>query len=256
MSNAIEVTFTPTEFGAFGRRDLGQTVAVVFDVLRATTTMLTALSAGAERIIPVAEIAEALALRQTDPDVLLAGERNGLLIGADLTGGVRFDLGNSPREFTPDRVRGRTVVMTTTNGTRALRACAGALRTWVGGFVNLGALTRLIERHRPTRLLLVCSGTLEQAAIEDTLAAGALADAVWPLYADGQVADSAQIARHLYRQFAADLPGAMSFSRNGRRLLGRPELRDDVGFCLRPDTVKITAEMYADGAVRRLEADA
>lgn len=215
--------------------------------------MLTALAAGADRIIPVAEIGEALALRRTNPDVLLAGERDGLLIGADLTGGVRFDLGNSPREFTPDRVRGRTVVMTTTNGTRALRACAGALRTWVGGFVNLGTLTRLIERHRPARLLLVCSGTLEQAAIEDTLAAGALADAVWPLCAGGQVADSAQMARLLYRQFAGNLLSAMACSRNGRRLLDRPELREDVGYCLERDTVKIAAEMQVDGAVRRIE---
>jgi 2-phosphosulfolactate phosphatase len=250
VSTSLEVTFTPAEFAAFGRRDLGQTVAVVFDVLRATTTMITALSAGAERMIPVAEIAEALALRRANPGLLLAGERDGLRIGADLTDGVEFELGNSPREFTPDRVRGRTMVMTTTNGTRALRACAGALRVLVGGFVNLGALARLIERHRPARLLLVCSGTLEQAALEDALAAGALADLVWPLYADGQVADSAQIARQLYRQFARDLPAAMRLSRNGRRLLDRAELRDDVPFCLQRDVTAVVGEMQADGAVR------
>ena len=256
MSLCLEVTFTPAEFAAFGRRELGQTVAVVFDVLRATTTMLTALAAGADRIIPVAEIAEALARRRAEPRVLLAGERDGLRIGADLTGGVEFDLGNSPREFVPDRVRGRTIVMTTTNGTRALRACAGALRVLVGGFVNLGSLARLIEHHRPARLLLVCSGTLEQAALEDTLAAGALADAVWPLYADGQVADSAQIARQLYRQLARDLPAAMRLSRNGRRLLDRPELRDDVAFCLQRDVTSVVGEMRSDGVVRPAAVEA
>lgn len=250
MSTAIEVTFTPAEFRAFDRRQLGQTVAVVFDVLRATTTMITALSAGADRIVPVAEIAEALALRRTDPAALLAGERDGLRIGARLTGGVEFDLGNSPREFTPVRVRGRTIVMTTTNGTRALRACLGASRVLVGGFVNLDAVARWIGRHRPERLLLVCSGTLEQAALEDALAAGALADLLWPLYADGQVADSAQIARELYRQFAGDLPAAMRLSRNGRRLLGRAELSDDVAFCMQRDVTTVVGDLQPDGAVR------
>jgi 2-phosphosulfolactate phosphatase len=184
--------------------------------------------------------------------VLLAGERDGFRILAPLTGGVDFDLGNSPREFRAGRVHGRTIVMTTTNGTRALRGCVGALRVLAGSWLNLGSLVKAIERHRPNRLLLVCSGTLEQAALEDALAAGALADAIWPLYEDGTVADSAQIARHLYRSFAADPQAAMRFSRNGRRLLESPELRADVAVCFQRDQFDVLAELDSTGAVRTL----
>ncbi len=250
MSTSIEVSFTPAEFAELQRRDLGQTVAVVFDVLRATSTIAAALASGAEGVLPVSDIAEALAVRERHPDVLLAGERHGLRIRSDLTGGPDFDLGNSPREFVPERVRGRRVVMTTTNGTRALRACAGAQRILAGAFVNLGALVRVLERDRPSSVLLVGSGTLEQAAFEDTLAAGALADAIWPHYAEGRIADSVQIARHLYRQFANDLPGAARLSRNGRRLLDRPELRDDVALCMSLDLFNLVPELRADGVLR------
>src|SRR5262245_64967331 len=109
MQTVLEVLFTPAEFTALPNRDLSQTTCVVFDILRATTTMLTALSNGAEEIIPVAEISEALELRAQQPDVLLAGERKGLRIRANLTGGVEFDFGNSPREFTPEKVKGMKI---------------------------------------------------------------------------------------------------------------------------------------------------
>src|SRR5262245_32683092 len=108
----LEVLFTPTEFIALKQRDLSDTVCVVFDVLRATSSMITALANGAAAIIPVTDISEALAWRQRDPAVLLAGERDGLRIRAALTGSADFDLGNSPREFARDKVAGKTVVMT------------------------------------------------------------------------------------------------------------------------------------------------
>ena len=121
----LEVILSPAEFAGLRQRDLSQAVCVVFDILRATTSMITALANGAEAIIPVGEISEALALRQKNPSVLLAGERHGLRIRADLTGSIDFDLGNSPREFTVEKVSGKIIVMTTTNGTRALRAWFG-----------------------------------------------------------------------------------------------------------------------------------
>src|SRR5882762_4456409 len=123
MTRSIEVLFSPVEFSALSQRNLGRTACVVLDILRATTSMITALANGAEAIIPVAEISEALAIRQQRPEVLLAGEREGLRISPQLTGGVQFDLGNSPREYIAKTVQGKTIVLTTTNGTRALRAC-------------------------------------------------------------------------------------------------------------------------------------
>lgn len=249
----IEVLFTPAEFAALSARDLSRTTCVVFDVLRATTTMLTAMHHGAAAVVPVAEIGEALALRERQPDILLAGERSGLRITALQSGGVEFDLGNSPREFTPERVRGRTIAMTTTNGTRALRACLGAERVWVGGLVNLDALAARLRRDAPKRLLLVCAGTGEESAFEDALGAGALCDALPVGSAPELLSPSAKAARELYREHADDLLGAMQHATNGRRLLSLPELAPDVELCLRCNSVPVLAELCSDGRVIRVE---
>jgi 2-phosphosulfolactate phosphatase len=248
----IEVLFTPAEFAALPARDLSRTTCVVFDVLRATTTMLTALRHGATAIVPVAEIDEALALRKQQPDLLLAGERGGLRITALQSGGVEFDLGNSPREFTPERVRNRTIAMTTTNGTRALRACLGAARVWVGGFVNLSALAGRLRRDAPEHLLLVCAGTGEEAAFEDALGAGALCDTLMTVSPLERFSHPAQTAREMYREHADDLLGAMQHATNGRRLLSLPELAPDVPLCLRRDSVPVLAELRADGRIVRV----
>jgi 2-phosphosulfolactate phosphatase len=247
----LEVVFSPAEFAGLRERDLGQSVCVVFDVLRATTSMITALSNGAEAIIPVGEISEALAIRQQRSDVLLAGEREGLRIRGHLTGGVEFDLGNSPREFTADKVQGRTIVMTTTNGTRALRACAGARAVLIGSFLNLRANYLWLIEQRPANLILVCSGTFEEPALEDILAAGAVCERVWPFYGGGHISDSAEVARRIYPLMQYDLLGAMKHSLNGRRLLANPEFRSDVWFSVQRETVSFVAEMTADGAVRK-----
>src|SRR5436190_5574985 len=92
--SSLEVSFTPADFAALEGRDLSEVVCVVFDVLRATSSMITALANGAQVIFPVAEIAEAIAMRNRHPDLLLAGERDGVRILSDLTGSIPFDLGN------------------------------------------------------------------------------------------------------------------------------------------------------------------
>src|SRR5207253_57583 len=144
---ALEVLFTAAEYAALSTSDLSETACVVFDIFRATSTIVTALAHGAEAVIPVAEIPEALALREQNPDIVLAGERDGLRISAELTGGIDFDLGNSPREFTPGRVRGRRIALSTTNGSRALRACAGAKAVLVGSFLNLNATAAFLQNY-------------------------------------------------------------------------------------------------------------
>ena len=168
-SRFLDVLFTPADFDALAQRDLSSTICVVFDVLRATSSMITAIANGATEIVPVAEIPEALALRKTDPNILLAGERDGVLITSALTGGISFDFGNSPREFTKDKVSGRKLAITTTNGTRALRACSQAKSVYVASFLNIGATANAILAANPDQLFILCSGTYEQAAYEDVL---------------------------------------------------------------------------------------
>jgi 2-phosphosulfolactate phosphatase len=245
----LEVLFTPADFSTLPGRDLSATHCVVLDVLRATSTMLTALANGANRIFPAREISDALRLRAEHPGALLAGERDGVRILSAQTGGVDFDLGNSPREFSPERVAGREIIMTTTNGTRALQACLGAERIFPGAWLNLGALAKRLCREQAARLLVVCAGTYEEAAYEDTLAAGALCDLVWPRFERGPISDSAHMARQIYLDAKGDLAGALQrHSRNARRLLASAELRDDVPFCLRRDALDLTAELRS-GAV-------
>jgi len=261
----IDSILTPSELPALAQRDLRETLCVVFDVLRATSTFVTALHYGAKAIIPVSEISEALAIRKKQPDVLLGGERDGVRIRATQTSGTDFDLGNSPRECTPEKVRGKTIVSTTTNGTRALRACVGAKTVLAGSFLNLGATAAIIIKLQPAEVLLVCAGTREDRADEDVLAAGALCEILdAPLSPLGrgegvrrtgegtlQMTKWAEIARHSYAQAKSDLAAAVSNATNARRLLAIPELRDDVAFCLQRDVFPLIARMEADGAIRR-----
>lgn len=249
MIRYVELLQAPAEWRALTPDTLADTTCVVFDVLRATTCMAVALEQGAAAVFPVAEIDDALAWRARDPRVLLAGERDGVRI-RDAAGGGDFDLGNSPRELTRERVAGRTIVTTTTNGTRALRACGGAKTVLAGALVNLGAVERRLHANPPQRLLLIGAGTHDEAAFEDTLAAGALCARLADAFAGAHVGDAARIARELYDAHAHDLTGALARGVNGTRLLAQPELAGDVEASARIDTVAVVGVMHPDGGVR------
>jgi 2-phosphosulfolactate phosphatase len=248
----LETILSPLELPALAGRDLRGTACVVFDVLRATSTFVTALHHGAAGIIPVAEIAGAVALRQANPQFLLAGERDGVRIRAAQSGGTDFDLGNSPREFTPEIVRGKTIVSTTTNGTRALRACAGAETVLASSFLNLAATADFLCKKNFETVLLNCAGTRNDVALEDVLAAGAMIESL-PARGDARptISDSSRIALDLYVRLKPELSEAVAASKNGRRLLAIPELRDDVAFCSQRDLFNLVAVMHPDGFLRR-----
>jgi len=252
MKRTLEVLFTPAEFNALPSRDLGQTVCVVFDVLRATSVMVQALSVGAEAIIPVGTIEEAVSLHEQRPGLVLAGERHGLRITAAQSGGADFQFGNSPREFTREKVKGKIIVTTTTNGTRALQACKSASEVLVASFLNLDAVANHLTKDKARSIIVVCSGTGEEAAYEDTLGAGALCETLLANGFDGRVIDSAQIAQAVFQQEAGDLIAAMQRASNGARLLSMPDLKDDVAFCLRRNAVPVLAAMGKNGVVKRL----
>lgn len=148
-------------------------IAVVIDVLRASTTIITALAHGAARVRPVLTVEEARA-EAAARGAMLGGERGGLKIEG-------FDLGNSPREYARDRVGGRSIVITTTNGTAALHACAEAAEVLIGAVVNRSAVAAaahaLAMKHGGCDVHLVCAGTDGVVTEEDLLAAGAILDA-------------------------------------------------------------------------------
>jgi 2-phosphosulfolactate phosphatase len=213
--------------------------------------MVTGLANGAAGFVPAADISKALALRSQHPNALLAGERHGVRITAAQSGGVEFNLGNSPREYTRERVAGRTIISTTTNGTRALRACATAQTVAVASFLNLNATADWLTPQQTKRVILVCAGTAEFPALEDILGAGSLAELLARRLPKIELLDSAETALRAYREARLDLFGAISRSQNGRRLLADADLRDDVEFCLRRDSCELVALLHADGVIRK-----
>jgi phosphosulfolactate phosphohydrolase-like enzyme len=122
----------------------------------------------------------------------------------------------------------------------------------VGAFLNLKATADFLARTAPERLLLICSGTFEQASYEDALGAGALCDLLWSAYAGDAAADSAKVARELFRAAQTNLPEAAAGSRNGRRLQAIPDLRDDVAFCTQHDVFGFAAGLQALGAIQKM----
>lgn len=249
MTPQIQVLFTPAEFRLLPEQDLSHTTCVVFDILRATSTIVTALHHGAESVHPVETIEAALKLREADPTILLAGERNGRRILADQTGSVDFDLGNSPREFTADAVAGRRIALTTTNGTMALSACAGAKTVLAGSFLNLKATADALTNNPTKAILLVCAGTREEFSLEDALGAGALLNE-FPEAWTADSSDSAAAADALYDSYEANLAQAFASTRNGRRLAAIPELVSDIPFCSRMNAFGQAVTMESAGTLR------
>ena len=146
-------------------QELDGATVVVIDVLRATTTIICALVAGAKEIIPCQEVDEAkVRANELTGDILLGGERGGLRIEG-------FDLGNSPAEYSSPVVSQKSIVFTTTNGTRAMMCCQQARRVLIGAFVNLSALCR--DLAAVDKVALVCAGTQGHVTLEDALFAGA-----------------------------------------------------------------------------------
>lgn len=197
----------------------GRTV-VVIDVLRAGTTITHALASGAARVIPCLEVADALRVARGyagNARVLLGGERGGLPIDG-------FDLGNSPAEYTGDKVAGATVVFSTTNGTRAMLNCRMAQRVLIGAFVNFSALCQILATEPHVDLL--CAGTNQEITREDVLLAGALADECRrSAGGDVRLNDQAEIAADAWLAAApqlgsqATLAARLAASCGGRNLL-------------------------------------
>ena len=165
MPTSISTHFLPT---LFEPADLRGGTAVVIDVLRASTTICHALAAGASAVIPCAEVDEALRLKTelAAENPILGGERDGKMIEG-------FDLDNSPLVYTPESVAGRTVLFTTTNGTRALLRCRQSERVLLGTFNNLAAVVNAVQ-ETAWPVHLVCAGTKGKITAEDILFAGAV----------------------------------------------------------------------------------
>jgi len=198
-------------------------LVIVIDVLRATSTMVTALANGCQSIIPVLSPEDALERRLTLPGSLLGGERNVLPIEG-------FDLGNSPYDYVPEKVGGKKVIITTTNGTRAIQDASAAPMIWMASFLNmqsivLAALRQFENSDKLQGIVIFCAGTEERFDLPDTLCAGMLIE---ELGGNVTLNDLGEAARMLYRSSKNDLVGKIRDSVHGKKLIALGFERDVV----------------------------
>lgn len=232
----IDVYLLPALLGPV---DLSGTVAVVIDVLRATTTITHALANGARCVIPCQTIEETQMLRASHPAALLGGERGGKKIEG-------FDLGNSPAEYSPETVTGKTILFTTTNGTKAMQACRAADEIWIASFVNLTALCNQLAQH--PHIHIVCAGTDGEITREDVLLAGAIVDhlsvdAPSPI----ELNDQAQIATDAWQEAklgltSVSLAERLKMSRGGKNVL-RIGLENDIEIAATVDKFELVPRL-------------
>ncbi len=227
----LTVCYLPAQWRALDDTARRDAACVVIDVIRATTTIAAALHAGATGIRPVASVAEAESLKAADPRRLLAGERHGLALPG-------FDLGNSPRAVTPENVGGRELILTTTNGTQALAACAGARAVLTCAFVNLSATAERLREIGPPWIIL-CAGFEGRFGLDDAVVAGALAEAL----------NEESPFRHLYRSVRHHLPAMLLGSQAGQELR-KIGLGDDIPVCATIDSLTVVPTLATDGLLR------
>lgn len=218
--------------------------AVVIDVLRASTTIVTALANGASHVIALDTVEAARNRQAREPELLLCGERD----ARPLPG---FDLGNSPREYTRGRVEGKGLILTTTNGTRALQAAdkAGAGTIVVGALTNRQAVVDFCAASSLGPLILVCAGCQGRFSLEDALCAGAL---IAGLGADLALTDAARACLALYEHWGPDqLISVVADCEHGQRLQ-RKGYGEDITLAMAVDTWPVVP-IYQDRVIRLWE---
>jgi 2-phosphosulfolactate phosphatase len=234
----LDVIFSP---GDLAPAQVQGRTAFVIDILRATTAMCAALHHGAKAIIPVASTEEALRLAQTigSTDVLLAGEKNCLKIPG-------FHLGNSPLEMTEGAVRGKTIIVTTTNGTKALLACQGSAAVYGACAANLGVSAEKAREtlDRDGKLLIVCAGRDGAFSLDDAYCAGRLAEAaLGGLKPRRGLNDAAIASLDLVRRYGENWERPLRSSRAGRELI-KLGFQDDVLDASRLDAYPVLAHFH------------
>ncbi len=232
----VDLAFTAFELE---KKDLAEKDVVVIDALRATTTMVVALGNGCACIIPVSTVEEARERVARNPEFLLAGER-----GARRLEG--FQLGNSPRDYPPDKVRGKTIVITTTNGTPALVASRKGKKVFIASFLNLAALCeRLVETGRET--VIACSGEKNLFCLEDTVCGGAIVDHLERTGLALEKSDAALAAQVLYQHFQPNIYSMLSECEWGQYLNGIGMGRD-VRICAQINCSRLVP-VYREGKI-------
>ncbi len=225
----LEVCFSPA---IFCRYDCKDTIVVIIDILRASSAICTAFENGASEIIPVKEIEDAREFKKKG--FLVAAERDGFVLDF-------ADFGNSPFNFTREKIEGKTIVYSTTNGTRIIEMAASSYKTVIGSFLNISSLSKwLIKEERNVNLF--CAGWKDRFSLEDAVCAGAIAYRLLESEKFFTICDSTYAAIDLWAMAEKNLTGYIEKAAQRSRLREK-KLDDCIEFCLTPDFTEIIPVM-------------
>ena len=231
----IDVCFSPTLYPVYHDPEA---IVVVVDVFRATTTMAAAFQNGVNSIRPVASVEEAMEYK-----------RKGWLVGAERN--VKrcdfADFGNSPFDYTPEKVTGRDVIFTTTNGTKAITIAKSAYHVITGAFINLQAVVDFCRKHGRD-VVVLCSGWQDKVNVEDTLFGGALVDVLVSTGEYEPATDAAIIARDMWRNNRDNLLTYIDPTDHMVRLKAN-HLADSVPYCLTLNSAEVVPELTIEEGI-------
>ncbi len=239
MTKELSVCLSPALINLFNVEDY---IVVIIDIFRATSSICFGIENEAEAIIPVSLVEECAAFKNKGNNYLLAAERDGKVVEG-------FDFGNSPFSYAKDKVFGKTIVLTTTNGTHALHLSRKAKKVVIGSFLNLTSLCYWLKTQNQP-VLLVCAGWKNNFNLEDTLFAGAVVDQLKD--ADFKLDDAAIAANDLFEIGKSDINQYLKKTSHGERLkkLG---IEKDIKFCLQVDLTTAIPILEGDRLVKILD---
>jgi len=233
----LETCFSPSLLHLY---DIKDSIVVIIDVFRATSTIAAAVHNGAAEIIPVDSVAKCIELGAQIPNSLTAGERDG-----KVAEGLQH--GNSPLEYPRTFIENKTLVLTTTNGTRLLHMCSDANEIITGSFLNLGAVCDYLVSQKKN-VLLACASWKDRYNLEDSLFAGAVYDAIGKHFEMN--CDSTRAATHLYKAAKNDLYGFIQDSSHFLRL-SKFGLQYDMEYCCKINEHNVLVKLVDDKLVAR-----
>lgn len=232
----VDACFSPKLYPVYEDKE---SIVVIIDVLRATSAICTAFHHGAEKIIPVATVEEAR--KYKDAGVMAGAERDAIKVEG-------FDFGNSPFDYMGPEVIGKTIALTTTNGTQAIDVSRQAYKVVIGAFTNITALCDwLVEQKRP--VLLLCSGWKNRFNLEDSLFAGAVTDELVKRNPDYKLGDGCLALKYLF-QIAEKSPARFLSKASHKERLSKLGLKDDIRYCLQKDMTDVIPVLEGETLVK------
>ncbi len=235
MKKTVDVCLSPELLHLF---DIKESIVVVVDILRATSCMTTAFAQGAKKLIPVSTLEECKAFQTQG--FLTAAERNGQTVEG-------FDFGNSPYSYIENDVKGRSIGVTTTNGTLAINKSKEAIQVVIGSFLNKTAVINYLKAQNQ-HVLILCAGWKGRVNLEDSLYAGAVVEGLQDDF--DCKADSAVVSQSLYEKAKGNLPEFLADCNHVKRLSKQAGIMRDILFCLQEDVYKEIPVLKGDELIK------